>query len=281
MADLGNYRLQRTVTPTHHDLPYSRAWRVWGVALLAALLALGVYVWVQRNRPAATTAAAGQAATTVGTDPAPAPLGGNPEAVEVPPLAESDPVVRMLAESMSSHPRVLAWLATDGLIRNFTVVVGNIAEGRTPARHLAVLAPGGRFSATGDGAGFRIDPASYARYNQLAAAVDSVHPQAAARVYATLKPRIEEAQRDLGAPQPFDRTLEEAIVRLVQTPVAIDSRLTPKGAEGYRYVDDGLESMTDAQKLLLRMGPANARIVQDKLRQIGLALGIPAARLGT
>ena len=54
----------------------------------------------------------------------------------MPPLGESDPVVRLLVQSISTHPRVLAWLATDGLIRNFTVVVGNIADGRTPARHL-------------------------------------------------------------------------------------------------------------------------------------------------
>ena len=39
--------------------------------------------------------------------------------------------------------------------------------------------------------------------------------------------------------------------------------------------------MTDAQKLLLRMGPANARKVQDKLKAIGLALGIPTTRLGS
>jgi hypothetical protein len=180
---------------------------------------------------------------------------------------------------MSSHPRVLAWLATDGLIRNFTVVVGNIAEGRTPARHLGVLKPPGRFKTVADSAGTTIDAASYARYNDLAAAVASIDPEAAARVYATLKPRIEEAHRELGSQEPFDATLEAAIVRLVHTPAAIDPRVTPKGGEGYRYVDERLESLDQGQKLLLRMGPSNAQIVRSKLREIGLALGIPAARL--
>jgi len=214
------------------------------------------------------------------SEPPRGPLGTTAEAVAVPPLPESDPVVRQLVQLMSSHPQVAAWLATDGLIRNFTVVVGNVADGRSPAKQLGVLKPKAPFRKRREADGLHIDPAGYARYNDLANAVDSIDPQAAARVYTTLKPRLEEAHRELGETEPFDRTLEEAIVRLVTTPTAIDSRLETKGAEAYRYVDPRLESMTEAQKLLLRMGPANARKVQDKLKAIGLALGIPTTRLG-
>ena len=189
--------------------------------------------------------------------------------------------MRQLVQMMSSHPQVMAWLATDGLIRNFTVVVGNIADGRTPAKQLGVLKPKGPFRTRREADGLHVDPAGYARYDDLANAVASIDAQAAARVYTTLKPRLEEAHRELGATDPFDRTLEEAIVRLVTTPTAVDSRLELKGAEAYRYADPQLESMTDAQKLLLRMGPANARKVQDKLKAIGLALGIPTTRLGS
>jgi Protein of unknown function (DUF3014) len=282
VADLGNVRLQRTANPRHDDLRDGRPRGAWGLVLVVgALLLAGVYVWMGRGRPATVTPSSPAVAATAPPATSRAPLGGSAEAVDVPPLPESDPVVRTLVQSISTHPRVLAWMATDGLIRNFTVVVGNIADGRTPARHLGVLKPAGRFRAVPGDGGLRIDPGSYARYDEIAAAVGSVDPQAAARVYATLKPRIEEAHRELGSPEPFDGTLEAAIVRLVQTPAAADTRVTAKGAEGFQYADGGLESLTDAQKLLLRMGPRNARIVQDKLREIGLALGIPAARLGS
>lgn len=101
----------------------------------------------------------------------------------------------------------------------------------------------------------------------------------AATLYATLKPRIEEAQRDLGSAEPFDQTLERAIVALLATP-AIDGseRLKPKGI-GYGYADDRLESLSPAQKQLLRMGPRHARMIKAKLREIALALGIPPAHL--
>ena len=74
-----------------------------------------------------------------------APLGAAAEPIDVPALDESDPLVRELVGKLSSHPGVAAWLATDGLVRNFTVVVANIAEGRTPAGHLRSLAPSGSF----------------------------------------------------------------------------------------------------------------------------------------
>ena len=125
----------------------------------------------------------------------------------------------------------------------------------------------------------RADPRSYDRYVRIADAVASVDPRAAARVYATLKPRIEDANRDLGTQQPFDHTLERAIVALLATPVVdAGESLKPKGI-GYGYADERLESLTAAQKQLLRMGPRNVRVIKAKLREIALALGIPAAHL--
>jgi hypothetical protein len=56
-------------------------------------------------------------------------------------------------------------------------------------------------------------------------------------------------------------------------------RLQPHGGVGYAFADPRDEGLTPAQKQLLRMGPGNARIVQAKLREIALALGIPPQRL--
>ena len=101
-----------------------------------------------------------------------------------------------------------------------------------------------------------------------------------ARLYGTFKPRIEEASRELGSQdQTFDRTLERAIVAILETP-AVDGpvRLRPKGI-GYAYADERLEDLTGAQKQFLRMGPRNVGIIKVKLRQIALALGIPSDQL--
>ena len=125
-----------------------------------------------------------------------------------------------------------------------------------------------------------LDPRSYDRYTAIADAIASVDPAGAARLYATLKPRIEEAHRELGSPDPsFDRTLERAIVALLDTPI-LDGpvRLKPKGI-GYAFADERVEHLTGAQKHLLRTGPRNVRIIKERLRDIGIALGIPPGRL--
>ena len=124
-----------------------------------------------------------------------------------------------------------------------------------------------------------MNPRSYERYGPIADAVDSVDAQAAARLCATLKPRLDEAYGELGRDGSFAVTLERAIVALLRVP-ALDGnvRLVPRGV-AYGFEDEALESLTPAQKHLARMGPRNVRVIQDKLRQIALAIGIPGDRL--
>ena len=214
------------------------------------------------------------------TEQAVQPLGGEAASIVLPPLEASDAVVRDLVKQLSSHPRVAAWLATDGLIRNFTVVVANVAEGKTPARHLGTLRPSTTFRVIERGGDLSIDPRSYERYDGLAAAAASLDAGGSARLYATLKPRIEEAYRELGVVDtPFDRTLERAIVVLLSTPVPDGPlRVEPRGI-GYGFAAPNMEGLSAAQKHLLRTGPGNIRAIQTSLRDIALALGIPAERL--
>jgi hypothetical protein len=279
--DLKDYELRADGEATPPEPGSSRPRVGIVLALLLVVAALGAGYWYLL-RPSATPVSQAPAATSApaaGAPPAPSPLGTEAEPVEVPPLDESDGVVRDLVRQLSTHPRVLAWLATDGLIRNFAVVVENVASGQTPARHLQVLRPSAPFATTGSDTDIRIDSASYDRYSPIADAVASVDAQAAARVYTTLKPRLDEAHREFG-PEPFDRTLERAIVRLLDTPIpGGNEQVLPKGAGAYQFADPQLEGLSPAQKLLLRMGPRNARIVQDKLREIAHALGIPDERL--
>ena len=281
MDDLPDYDLRRTPTePPDADLPRDRPVGLW-IAIGAVGLAIGAatyYAFLWKPRPAPAVSGTATSPTRV-TEPLPA-LGGKADSIAIPPLDASDSVVRTLVQALSESPAIMAWLPTNGLIRNFTVVVTNIADGATPAKQLKVLKPSSTFRTVDRAGAAYVDSRSYDRYNGIADAVASIDPAGAAKLYATLKPRIEEAHRDLAASsESFDRTLERAIVALLETP-NVDSppRLRPKGI-GYGYVDDRLEDLTPAQKQLLRMGPRNVRIVKGRLREIALALGIPATHL--
>jgi hypothetical protein len=267
-------------TPTLTRKPISRSVLVAGLLVLIA----GFVAWfiVVRGPGRQNAAPAGASTVPAPTAPAQGALGTTPADVTVPPLDESDSVVRELVRQLSSHPTVAAWLATDGLIRNFTVSLANVADGVTPERHLRTLRPTGAFAVTSQGEHLVIDPASYRRYDNIAAAVSSIDAAGAAQLYTTLKPRIAEAYRDLGHPDtPVDQAVEQAIVSLLRTPIPSGPVVVQPGQRGigYVYADARLESLSAAQKQLLRMGPVNARTIQRSLRAIAIALGISEARL--
>lgn len=282
MQDIPDYELRKLsdepTGPTRRPKPPT----LWIVAaLLLAGAGLATYL-LNTAPPAIAPGAPNTGGTSESVDAADprTPLGRDPIAVDLPPLDQSDRFVRKFVAALSSHPRFAAWLATDGLIRNFTVVVTNIADGETPAVHLARLRPAARFQVIEQNSDQFIDRRSYERYTPLATAAASIEPVGSARLYATLKPLIEEAHRDLGYPNTsFDVTLERAIVRLLSTPVLTDPvRVVPHGI-GYAYEDPRIEELTAAQKQLLRFGPQNVQLVQQALRNVAAALGIPDKRL--
>jgi hypothetical protein len=250
------------------------------VALVVLAIGAATFYFVNRQPTSSSPAPAVQQQPAAPAVAEPAPLGGAPDAVAVPPLDESDDVVRMLAQMLSANPTFLAWLASDDLIRTFTLTVVKVADGDTPATNLRMMRPRAGFTVRQRGEDILLDTRSYERYTPLTTAVTSIDPAASARLYATLKPRIEDAHHELGYDTPFDRTLERAIVRLLSTPVPDKPILLQPGkATEYLYVDPELERLTKAQKHLLRLGPGNARAVQASLRNIAVALGIPPEKL--
>jgi hypothetical protein len=277
MLDLSNVELQKsTRPPIRPERDSMRSWIVAAVAVIvvAAAAAWFSVAWRARSQPA-TTAAAAPAAEPAAPTPAPAAV----EPIVLPPLAETDPLVRQMVAALSAHPTVARWLATNGLIRNVVVVVENIAYGAQPARHLPALRPPGSFRTIAGEDELTIDPRGYQRFAPIAAAVDSIDAQGAARLYRSLQPRIEDAYAELGRSEPFDAALERALVVLLRTP-ALEGRVpvVPKGI-GFAFEDPRVERLSPAQKQLARMGPVHVRIIQRKLRAIAAALAIPPERL--
>jgi hypothetical protein len=252
----------------------------WLLLVLVILLAGGAgwYFFLRQPRETQVQVQTETAQPVQPADSAPAAVPGDD--IPLPPLDESDALVRELVARLSAHPRVAAWLTTDHLIRNFTAVVLNIAQGQSPAVHLRGIAPQGSFQVQPSGSQFVVDTASYRRYDTYADAVDGLDPQGTARLYATLKPRIDDAYRDLGAPdEDFSRTLERAIVALLETPVPTGPVRLEGDSVAYTYADTRLESLSAAQRQFLRMGPRNMRLVKSKLREIARHLGIPDSSL--
>ena len=219
--DSSEFDLEKTPTPPSGERP-PRSPVPWLIGAAAAL-AVGMVVWFFMSGREAEEPATEQPPITTANPPPTTPFGlcattGAVDALALPSLDDSDTLVGALTGTLSAHPRVAAWLATDGLIRNFTVVIENIASGASPAVHLSSLRPDGVFGVTGEGQELFLDPRSYERYALIADAVDSVDVQAAVRLCGTLKPRLDEAYDELGRGGSFDAALERAIVAMLRAP---------------------------------------------------------------
>jgi hypothetical protein len=181
--------------------------------------------------------------------------------LELPPLAESDSLMRELAATLSRHPLLARLAATKGTVRAIVLAVVQIGDGRTPAKALVALQPVGRLTLT-EGAQTRIDPASYARWTSAVAALTSVSAVDAAQVYVNVKRVFDEAYAELGYPNgDFDQAIVRAIRTLDATPdLAIDPVVHQRS--GYvEHEDATLRALLPVQKQLLLIGPDNRRAV--------------------
>jgi hypothetical protein len=165
------------------------------------------------------------------------------------------------------------------LIVNFVVVTSKIADGQTPVAELKPIGPVPPFRTRTSRGTLTIDPASYRRYDRYAQAVSALDARGAARLYETLKPRINEADRNFGGSGQFDAEMERAIVELLKVPVVEGEVTLRMSGIGYAFADPRLEGLSPPQKQLLRMGPENVKAIQGKLREIASFLQIPESRL--
>ena len=197
----------------------------------------------------------------------------NPLQVE---LDHSDEALRGLAGGLSTDKTLESWLKSKNLIRKFVAAVDNIANGLSPRTQIDFFSPQGEFRVRRRSGQYYVDPRGYNRYNLVANVFSSLDTAKTIELYRRAKPLIQEAYADLGYPdQNFDSTLVEAIVELLKVPVVQGDMLLERKVISYAIADPGLESLSEAQKYLLRMGPENTRKIQNKLREYGAALEIP------
>jgi hypothetical protein len=241
------------------------------LALLVAAIALagglGWYAWQRSRATPAPASSAAAADTPASGQPTPAAAP-----VVLPPLDAMDPFMRTLLSGLSAHPQLLAWLATDDLVGATATAIDRLAQGQTPARDLAALRPGPAFAVATRGGQTVVDPASFARYDGLAAAVASVDPARLAEAYTTIEPRLAEAYARQGHTGSVRDAVQRALAVVAATPDTPETIPLVKRVSGYGYANPDLEALPPAQKHLLRMGPANVAKVRQAVNAFAAAL---------
>lgn len=248
---------------------------------IACLAAAAWYLWSpDSGTPSRAAQTPGRSDTDVAVRDDTRRLGDG-EAAEMPPLDALDPLLRGMLGALSTRPELARVLATDNLIRRFVAAVDSIGRGASPTRQIAMLKPATAFSVERPYSESVITPESHARYAGVVETIAGLDAAALSRIYAQLRPRLDEAYAELGGPpESFDAAMERALSHLLAVdPVLAAGRVRPSAGVTYAWVSDDAERLSAAQKHLLRLGPTGVERVQGKLREVGTALGIPAERL--
>lgn len=257
--------------------------KIIGIGLVVIVIiaaGLGIYYYFY-GRPAKAPISTEEPAAKQISPPFEKPVSGKEAPViSLPALNDSDELVRKKAKDLSTYAKLAEWLKVDDLIRRITAAVDNTAHGMGPRAHLKFLTPQKSFTIVIKGEELYLNPQSYRRYDLVADAFLSLDANASVRIFLELKPLFQEAYRELGYPnQDFQETLVQAIKELLTTPIVKGDIVVVQGVTTYQMADENLEDLDDAQKDLLRMGPQNIRKVQNKLREMALALGVPENQL--
>jgi hypothetical protein len=205
-------------------------------------------------------------------EPAPAeePAAEEPPAEPpLPPLDESDPAVREAVSEVMGPEPAGRFLVPDHLVRRIVATVDNMTRDRVSMKVRAVPAIKGSFRVRGPEEELVIDEANFERYRPFVDAVAAIDPARAAAVYRRLYPLFQQAYEELGYPSGyFNDRLVAIIDDLLAAPeVAGPIRLEHPGVL-YTFADPDLERRSPGQKMLIRMGPENAAVLKEKLREI-------------
>lgn len=261
----------------------SRLWQV-AVAVLA-LAAVGAFLWLRQAPPPPVQLAppAAVASQPAAAPPEPAvkyPVQLPPGMAALPPLAQSDAFVKERLTELLGAKNVLAYLRVDNFVRRAVATVDNLARALAPPGKWPINPVPGHFSVETGKQGSVIGAKNAARYAGFVALVESVDSARAVALYQRLYPLFQGAYESLGYPgKHFNDRLIAVIDLLLATP-------EPSGAPKvelteikgpltqarpwvlYQYADPALEKLSSGQKILLRVGPGNAKRLKAKLLEL-------------
>lgn len=248
----------------------SSAWRWILLALAAAATGIVLTLWwLSRAQPSPATPA-----PTTATQVPLEPSRPSPQAIDLPPIGESDTLLRQLVSSLSRHPLLAALLVPKDLVRSITLAVVQIGDGVTPVAALGPARPQTRLHIQ-QGTSARVDPANYRRWDSAVAALTSIDTAELAQTYVNLKPLFDQAYRELGHPDGnFDQALVRAYQALDATPKITTDPVLLRRSGYFEHDDPSLRALLPVQKQLLLMGPAHRQRVMAWFRELALRLDL-------
>jgi hypothetical protein len=186
----------------------------------------------------------------------------------LPLLNESDGEVTLkMTEVVGSEP-LAEYLVQGQAISRMVATIDRLTSRQVPPLVNPIKSTAGEFQVDSDGDSVVLSDRNFARYDGHVAMMESVNTGALIAIYRHYYPLFQQAYEENGGKGSFNDRLVDVIDHLLETPDVPDPVYLTKPEAVYVFEDPGLEAMTAGQKILVRMGSANAAIVKEKLSEI-------------
>lgn len=193
-----------------------------------------------------------------------------PVANPLPNLDESDSWFAEQLNNISWRKELVRLVVKDDTIRRFVVFTDNFANGIVAYEHSPLKLPKEKFEALElDGDTLVWDEQSAKRFEPYIQLLRSVETDKLVSWYLEAKPLVDEAYAELGYPDTdFTETILVAIERVLESDIMQSTPELVRPSVMYKFADERLESMSEADKLLMRLGKDNLVMLKATLLEV-------------
>ncbi|MDT8426212.1 MAG: DUF3014 domain-containing protein [Methyloprofundus sp.] len=193
------------------------------------------------------------------------------EGAVLPELQDSDAEFKQDVLAISSSKQLKQVIFKEKIISKTIASVNDMAQSlRPPATVLRELKLSQPFMAISRGDKLYISPESYQRYDQLAQAINEIDNQEAIALYKKYLPLFQVVFKEFSYPKEYKvlDIFKAAVGKIIQAPIINERIEVSRPSVYYKFADPKLEKLSALDKQMLRMGPDNTRLIQDKLREL-------------
>ena len=252
----------------------------WIVAVVVIILII-IGVWFMRHgtqqpgsQPTPATTAAPSTAPAIqhpiaNAVSAPAPAS----TVPLPTLADSDGSVTAALGRLGGDASVGKLLAKGHVVQRIVATIDALPRNELGNNVLPLNPPAGDFATATVNGQLTLAPSDFARYAPYMQWIKHADVSQLVAWYVHAYPLFQQAYRGLGYPHGyFNDRLVAVINHLLKAPEPKGPIALVKTDTGYVFADPSLEGLSVGQKLMVRVGPTNEKLIKQKLRAIRAAV---------
>ncbi len=184
-------------------------------------------------------------------------------------LDESDSWVQEKLTEIIWRKELLELFINEDMVRRFVVFVDNFAQGNVSYNNSPVVKPLGKFTVKNIDNSEYIDSSNYQRFSRYIELLQAVDVDLLIEKYVEFEPLLKSAYSELGYPDDdFKDKLLEAINKVLDVELPKSKPALIQPSVMYKYEDEELESLDDAEKLMLRIGKENLLVIKSILLEV-------------